>query len=162
MGASPASGSDCVLDAGAVPAGSTKVDMPYQDPEARREYQRKWIAARREKYIDIHGGKCSRCGCTHNLEFDHVDPARKIDHRIWSWSLRRIEAELEKCQLLCRDCHQVKTSMEVGYPDREHGTNLMYLKGFCRCEACKAAHAAVNAQYRLSTLVGPKQFRQRA
>lgn len=83
--------------------------MPYKDKKAQMEYQRVWCANRRKEYVDKHGGKCVKCSSTHRLEFDHINPEEKVSHRIWSWSRDRIEAELAKCQLLCRDCHLSKT-----------------------------------------------------
>jgi hypothetical protein len=44
------------------------------------------------------------------LELDHVDPALKVSHRVWSWARERREAELAKCQVLCHDCHVAKTA----------------------------------------------------
>lgn len=122
--------------------------VPYRNPEDQREYQRAWVAARRLKYINLHGGKCSRCESDRGLEFDHIDRTLKLDHRIWSWSVQRIEDELSKCQLLCCDCHREKSIDEMVYPERKHGTNLMYLKARCRCSECRSAHAVVNAAYR--------------
>jgi hypothetical protein len=42
-------------------------------------------------------------------ENDHVDPSKKTSHSIWSWSPERREAEIAKCQVLCRPCHQLKS-----------------------------------------------------
>jgi len=122
--------------------------MPYKSKSDQREYQRTWMATRRLKYINLHGAKCVVCGSDRDLEFDHIDRDKKVDHRVWSWSEARITEELSKCQLLCCDCHKEKSINEMDYPERQHGTNLMYLKARCRCDGCKAAHAAVNAAYR--------------
>ena len=124
--------------------------MAYKDKDAQREYQRLWVAKRRAKFVSIAGDKCVKCGSTQDLEFDHRDRSTKVDHRIWSWAEKRIVAELEKCDLLCRKCHTEKSILEMDYPERQHGTNLMYLKASCRCEECKRAHAEVNSQYRRS------------
>lgn len=77
--------------------------MPYKDPLQRKEYQRKWCAARRAAYIA--GKVCAMCGGDRSLEFHHRNPDEKISHRIWSWSTVRLEAELAKCDVLCRSCH---------------------------------------------------------
>jgi 5-methylcytosine-specific restriction endonuclease McrA len=88
--------------------------------EQKRKYQLAWLAKRRDRGTEILGGKCAICGSTENLEVDHIDPATK-DPRIkgngtggfpWSWSWIWIEAELAKCQALCSDCHQEKSSRE--------------------------------------------------
>lgn len=121
--------------------------MPYKDKEQQREYQRKWLERRREKFIVLFGGACCKCGSVVDLEFDHRDQKLKEDHRIWSWSEDRILAELEKCSLVCRECHQEKTVSD-NYQDRQHGTNTMYTNGKCRCVECREAHAIVNARYK--------------
>lgn len=84
--------------------------MPYKDPEARREYARKWMAARRAEWFD--GKVCVDCGTTERLELDHVDPATKIHHCVWSWAKARREAELAKCVARCHDCHLAKSIAE--------------------------------------------------
>jgi hypothetical protein len=54
---------------------------------------------------------CVRCGSTDQLELDHVDQNTKANHRIWSWSVERRNAEITKCQILCHDCHVRKTTL---------------------------------------------------
>ena len=68
----------------------------------------------RARYVDMMGGKCVKCGTTENLEVDHVNPEDKT-LRISSMWLRKhdsIMEELDKCQLLCHDCHKQKTREE--------------------------------------------------
>lgn len=120
--------------------------MAYTDRATQLEYQRRWIAARREKYVTLHGACCVKCGSGDRLEFDHVIPGSKIDHRIWSWAESRIQAELQKCQLLCRACHEAKTYAESGWTERPHGTHAKYVKDGCRCHSCRAGHAAMKRQ----------------
>jgi hypothetical protein len=62
--------------------------------------------------IQYLGGKCSHCGFTgHQAAFDfhHVDPASKsfnIGINLQkSW--QTIKRELDKCVLLCRNCHSI-------------------------------------------------------
>jgi hypothetical protein len=80
------------------------------------EKQAKRHAKGRAKAIAYLGGRCVRCGATEGLDFDHLDGATKsftIGERLKGrWSI--IEAELSKCQLLCRDCHIQKTALK--YP----------------------------------------------
>lgn len=77
--------------------------MPYKDRQKQRDYQRKWYAARREKYLD--GKTCEWCGSDEYLEIHHLNPEEKDSHRIFSWSDERIRKELAKCIILCRTCH---------------------------------------------------------
>lgn len=61
--------------------------------------------------VGLKGGACSVCGynrCPAALEFHHLDPTQKefqINKR-WSMSDKRILAEIEKCVLLCSNCHK--------------------------------------------------------
>lgn len=69
----------------------------------------KW--RQRKKLLAVHykGGECQRCGyskCAQALIFHHRDPAEKdftISGVSWSWD--RIKNELDKCDLLCSNCH---------------------------------------------------------
>jgi len=129
--------------------------MVWKDKTKKAEYQRERVRSRRLEYATKLGGKCAKCGSTNQLEFDHIDPLTKISPKIWSWSIERIEAEILKCQLLCRSCHEQKSVEERNYPERKHGTNLRYNKDKCRCAECKAAHAEVN--YALRRTPGRKR-----
>ena len=62
--------------------------------------------------IDYLGGKCTSCGTTENLEFDHKDPKQKsfsISPNLKQHINERIMNEIDKCHLLCTDCHKKKT-----------------------------------------------------
>ncbi len=66
----------------------------------------------------LEGEACVKCGIQDNrvLEFDHVDPSTKsfsiargiADTRSWE----NILNEISKCQILCANCHKIKTSKE--------------------------------------------------
>ncbi len=89
---------------GSIPVRAT---MPYKDKAKRKEYARLWMAQRRlEFFVDK---CCVICGSIEDLELDHKDPTQKVTHRIWSWSLKRRETELAKCQVLCKIHHIQKT-----------------------------------------------------
>lgn len=60
---------------------------------------------------------CVYCGCAdlRCLECDHVDPKTKtgkIGYLLASASLESLKKELEKCQVLCGNCHRRKTNAE--------------------------------------------------
>ena len=75
--------------------------------EEQREYQRKWVARRRAEWFADKA--CVDCGSIEELQLDHVDPALKVSHSIWSWSKARRDAETAKCVVRCRPCHVIKT-----------------------------------------------------
>lgn len=124
--------------------------MGYRDPERQRQYQRERAARFRSEYL--FGKYCVKCGSTERLEIDHINPATKIDNAIWSWSKVRREAELAKCQVLCHDCHLLKTKSELSR-DTPHGVNRYKSRRHrCRCDICREAHRIQAAQRRAGLL----------
>lgn len=71
---------------------------------------------------------CEVCGFTAEhpcqLDLDHIDPdtktykgAHKAYDAGWSWS--RVEKELAKCVVTCKNCHSLRTYLE-GHWENEH------------------------------------------
>ena len=115
-----------------------KVARAKLSPEKKREYwqkswakpefrERKYKEAKerlkriKQKSIDYLGGKCMLCGydkCIEALEFHHKDPFKKektngqasVDRRR---SFETNKKELDKCILLCANCHR-----EVHYNEK--------------------------------------------
>ena len=94
------------------------------------------------------GGKCVVCGTTERLEIDHIDPKAKAFTVSCGWgrSWKSIEAELEKCQLLCFDHHREKTKVNGEHAGGRnkaqsipHGTVSGYIRHKCRCLDCREA-----------------------
>lgn len=79
-----------------------------------KDYQRKWIARRRSKWIE-ENGPCVKCGSYNNLEVDHVNPEEKEYNisQIWSRKEEIRDKELAKCQVLCHDCHKEKSKKDL-------------------------------------------------
>jgi 5-methylcytosine-specific restriction endonuclease McrA len=121
--------------------------MGYKDPNKQREFNRRWIAERKATWIKKNG-PCVKCGSDKDLEVDHIDPATKTSHNVWSWTLERRNAELVKCQVLCYECHLNKT-IEFRMQKRAHGTTTMYALKY-RCTDCRNANTTYRRQYRLS------------
>jgi hypothetical protein len=65
----------------------------------------------KEQLVEERGGKCALCGyrrCLGALHFHHVDPETKafgIAHRGFTRSLAAARVEVEKCVVLCSNCH---------------------------------------------------------
>jgi hypothetical protein len=72
------------------------------------------------------------------LELDHRDPALKVDHKIWSWSAEKREAEAAKCDIRCHLCH-VERHRQLMLTPLVHGTASAYKNSTkkCRCRICK-------------------------
>ena len=65
----------------------------------------------KERCVQYKGGECCRCGykkCITALEFHHLDPLIKKfspgGHHCRSWD--KMKEELDKCILLCANCHR--------------------------------------------------------
>ena len=61
--------------------------------------------------IALLGGQCSKCGysrCQEALDFHHVNPKGKefTVSSFFNLSWKRIQKEVEKCVLLCANCHR--------------------------------------------------------
>lgn len=78
--------------------------------------------------IDLLGGQCMMCGYKTDIlavyEFHHIDPNTKKDKSIdpaqiiSSWAKDKVHEELEKCMLLCANCHRIihwGSEMENGF-----------------------------------------------
>ena len=82
----------------------------------RREYLIRAVKARRKKIRDMaiayKGGRCEACSydrCPDAFEFHHLDPAQKdfaISAKGYTRSWTRVKMELDKCRLLCANCHR--------------------------------------------------------
>ncbi|XKT74360.1 MAG: hypothetical protein ACJKTH_03325 [Patescibacteria group bacterium UBA2163] len=84
----------------------------YRD---RAEYLKKAVTERRRKLrrmaIEYGGGKCNLCGykkSIYALTFHHRDPTQKdfgLSARGLTRSWEKIKKEIDKCTLLCANCH---------------------------------------------------------
>lgn len=81
----------------------------------RAEYLKLAVIKRRKKVrdmaIEYGGGKCIICGYKKSkraLSFHHVDPTKKdfgISFRGYTRSWEKTKAEIDKCILVCMNCH---------------------------------------------------------
>jgi predicted Zn-ribbon and HTH transcriptional regulator len=67
----------------------------------------------RKQYLLYKGGKCERCGykaCQDALEFHHQNPKEKDPtfKSVRYWGFEKAKFELDKCLLLCSNCHREK------------------------------------------------------
>lgn len=89
------------------------------------EKNRAWRNAARKRnrqllytYLEEHSCPCGEKDPA-VLEFDHIDPSTKEGHvsdlvsKGWSWD--RIMVEIERCQVLCANCHKRKTAKQFGW-----------------------------------------------
>ena len=102
--------------------------MPIRDPEKRREYRRKWYSKNKDsekdhvkrrkielqKWFKNYKSKlrCSQCGEDHpsTIDFHHVKGKDANISKLVAegYSKERIKRELDKCIVLCSNCHRKK------------------------------------------------------
>ena len=99
----------------------------YKDSEKQKAFQRDWQRKqrleRKKKAVALLGSKCKRCGYDENifaLQIDHIEPQklpRKNKESAWN-GLRTISLlargliTTKGLQLLCANCHCIKTHEE--------------------------------------------------
>ena len=91
----------------------TNEKLRYQK---RKGYLIKKVTERRKKLkqmaIEYKGGKCEVCGykkCSAALEFHHLDPSGKdfgMSDGGWTRAWSKIKEEIDKCMLVCANCHR--------------------------------------------------------
>lgn len=87
--------------------------LPLSDDERRQHNYQNVKTYRQQlkiKAIAYKGGKCVKCGydkCVRSMDFHHRNPDEKefsiSQYSNFGWE--RIKKELDKCDLLCRNCH---------------------------------------------------------
>jgi predicted nucleic acid-binding Zn ribbon protein len=109
---------------------------------------KKWRKATKDKIVQLMGGECKLCGykkCSQALELHHYNPTEKdfsfgaIRANPKSWL--KILKELEKCILLCSNCHkevhagltEVKLIENIFTSQQE---TLNFLKDKSLCPVC--------------------------
>lgn len=113
------------------------MSMPYKDPEKAKEAWRRHYHSSpdaRAKVRERNGQKrernrahvdelksqaCTDCGGTFPpvaMDFDHIgdDKTAAITKMVHDGlSLARIAAEIEKCELVCANCHRIRTAARL-------------------------------------------------
>lgn len=106
------------------------------------------------EFIQRLGGVCVVCGTEKDLEFDHIDPDTKLYTigEIMLHARSKVEAEVDKCQLLCKEHHLEKSMREGDLGAVEHGGGLSGKKN-CPCAPCKARKAEYMRAYNSGAVV---------
>lgn len=112
-----------------------------------REYQRRRYTERLEACLSALGGVCTICESAEELEFHHVDQSTKlhdVTYMLSKYSQTKIDEELAKCVLLCKDHHAGETAHQNSV---EHGGGLTGKKKNCMCELCEPLKKAYMREY---------------
>jgi len=104
-----------------------KFNKAYYEGNAKEEHLQKVKvrtnaareAAREFVYQYLLAHPCEQCGETDPrvLEFHHIGDKDSDITRLVSggWSIKRIQMEIDKCQVLCANCHRKVTVEERGW-----------------------------------------------
>ena len=85
-----------------------------QESGQNNKYMREYYALRKKELFDLKCDRaCIRCGFddARALDFHHRDPKEKeftIGRVGWNVSRERLSAEIEKCDVLCANCHRIE------------------------------------------------------
>lgn len=79
------------------------------------------IARRKDLARSLKSAPCADCGIQYPwyvMQFDHVR-GKKLGHvtqmPILNWSLEKFLAEVEKCDVVCANCHAQRTAERGGW-----------------------------------------------
>ena len=97
----------------------------YRINEIKRQKIRDWLANYKSKLV------CKNCPENHIacLDFHHRDPSQKdinigeVIRKIWS--ITRIESEIKKCDVLCKNCHAKLHYVENNPPSSNRQDNRL-------------------------------------
>jgi hypothetical protein len=117
--------------------------MTHKDPEARAAYRKQYRAAnpdvrtwddrratqglrrdqRRAIIREAKDRPCVDCGQSYPwyvMDFDHVRGQKlaNISAAAFSWSVPKLLEEMAKCDVVCSNCHRVRTFERLDKPDR--------------------------------------------
>ncbi len=96
----------------------TPSNKRYRCQKCYSEYVQKRRYKIKEKSVEYKGGKCEICGydkCIDALEFHHKNPKEKdfgIGYKGYTRKWDIVKEELDKCILVCANCHREIHSQE--------------------------------------------------
>lgn len=108
--------------------------MPYADKKKQSEYHKQWYERHKDQYKSSvrernknykHRNRefvrrvkqlfaCADCNMRFHysqMDFDHIDGKEENISRMMnqSYSLEKIKKEIRKCELVCSNCHRLRT-----------------------------------------------------
>ena len=117
-------------------------NLTPEQREEQRKYKREWRKSKKkqlqeianqynknkkQKLLDQFGSCCNACGSTENLQFDHLDKHTKkgnVTTILYTRGFDEAVEEEKKCQLLCAECHRIKTTIHHDNQSLLHGTRI--------------------------------------
>ena len=89
-----------------------------QEERERKKNNRNRLVNKSRDYVYEYllSHPCIMCGETNPivLEFDHRNPDEKDGNvsELFKFSLEKVKAEIAKCDVLCANCHRIKTAQQ--------------------------------------------------
>jgi hypothetical protein len=88
--------------------------MAYKSSTKQREAQLRWKKERKVAIQDLKRKPCMDCGIEYHpvcMQFDHRESDKKFKNlsKMTNYSWDRIMEEISKCDLVCANCHALRT-----------------------------------------------------
>ena len=79
--------------------------------QAAKNTQKRNVAIIQEEKLKRGCACCGYVGHAAALDFDHLDPKTKIRDiaQMHTVNIQKLKLEMDKCQVLCANCHRIKT-----------------------------------------------------
>ena len=93
--------------------------MPYKDPEQQKQYLHDHYETRKAFVIAAKQRPCADCGIEYPyyvMDFDHVSGEKEanLNRLRWSRSIPNLQKEIDKCDVVCSNCHRIRTFNRAG------------------------------------------------
>lgn len=90
--------------------------MPY----ASKEKRRKDTVQKRKMIQELKKVPCADCGGVfppYCMDFDHRNPDDKELNiaKVYAYGKERLLAEIKKCDIVCSNCHRIRTHKRMDY-----------------------------------------------
>lgn len=98
-----------------------KREWNHRNRENRQEYKERFQRERKVKLLILKGGKCQKCPEKYDgtnaciFDFHHLDPKAKemaLNLHKMGWAWATLLKELDKCCILCSNCHRKQHSAQ--------------------------------------------------
>lgn len=101
----------------------------HKHKESRAESRERLRHRNRQKMLEYLEGKvCEQCGFSdiRALEFDHLTPGTKKNgvSALMSFGWSTVLKEIQKCRILCANCHRIHTSEVINSYRHRHVANV--------------------------------------
>ena len=85
-------------------------------PEKYKKYAQKYMQKRRAWLDELKSAPCADCGKLYHpcvMDFDHVrgEKLGNISAMIRAVTMGKLSAEIAKCELVCSNCHRLRTHL---------------------------------------------------